>query len=391
MYSAGTGAHALSGDILSKYGSLGWENGLGYPTSDQQGIQGGQITCFEKGDIAWTPNGGANAVWYPGPFMDYSPVSGVLFGPGGPSYRDVQQGNEADCWLMASLAEVAALKPALIQGTPQTPGMFTYEGTISVKGGLASVYSVQLYDTNGVLRSVTVDSELPGGGSIYARPVNRVVWAALAEKAYAEANALGYVYSARMNTNSYDALGNVPRDIQWDASGGNAWWALRAITGDHASSMAYIPSSPWSSDDITNAWNSGQLIVLGSFDNEATAMSVNGANVAYWHAYAVVGYDSSTKQFTLLNPWGVNGRSETLTNGNSVFCAGTVTGTAGQLIGAFGNQALGSGAGPGAGYGRHARSSQELADLAFIADLLDQHAKHRAIVGVGPTSAVRVN
>src|SRR5260370_328640 len=53
----------------------------------------------------------------------YSPASGTLFGPNRPSYLDVQQGFVADCWLIASLAEVAARAPLDITGR------YTYDGT----------------------------------------------------------------------------------------------------------------------------------------------------------------------------------------------------------------------------------------------------------------------
>ena len=56
------------------------------------------------------------AVDHPAAAAAYTPVSGSLFGADGPSYLDVHQGDVGDCWLMASLAEVAARDPADIAG-----------------------------------------------------------------------------------------------------------------------------------------------------------------------------------------------------------------------------------------------------------------------------------
>jgi uncharacterized protein with LGFP repeats len=60
-----TGAHEVQGAIRDKWASLGWERSyLGYPTSDETGFElpflgQGRISHFERGDILWTPGGGA--------------------------------------------------------------------------------------------------------------------------------------------------------------------------------------------------------------------------------------------------------------------------------------------------------------------------------------------
>jgi hypothetical protein len=126
-----------------------------------------------------------------------------------------------------------------------------------------------------------VDSELPSGGGAYDHPVNNHLWVALAEKAYAEANAVGIVTSHNVGVGSYDALNN----------GGPAW-ALQAITGQPASHYSINPSN------IATAWNQGKLIVLG------TGSPTNSYIVGN-HEYAVVGYNASSSQpFEIFNPWG---------------------------------------------------------------------------------------
>lgn len=55
-----TGAHEVHGDILAKWGSLGYERSfLGYPTSDEGDIPGGRVSNFERGQIAWSASKGA--------------------------------------------------------------------------------------------------------------------------------------------------------------------------------------------------------------------------------------------------------------------------------------------------------------------------------------------
>jgi hypothetical protein len=342
---------------------------------------GGTPSVWQYGNSGtnWTPLTGtglqnALGTWqlglaHPLASTTYSQVNGTLFGAGGPSYKDVQQGSVGDCWLLASLAETAARAPADIKS------MFVYDGTTTEDGATVSVYSVRLYN-NGVAQYFTVDTELPGGGSTYDRPVGNVLWAALAEKAYAEANGVGFVRTNNGYSNSYAALG-----------GGGGFYALPAITGKAATF-----NNSYSSSDLTTAWQNGQLITLGTLGQadpkNPTVMSVNGVNIAHNHEYAVVGYDSATQKFTLFNPWGVNGAYE---SGTNVLCAGTLTATGTQLATAFTDESIGNGAAPGGHSGRHARSSQELADLAFIEELLDPHSKARRTAGVSPTSTVSVN
>jgi hypothetical protein len=281
----------------------------------------------------------------------YSPVptsSNLYNSSGSPSYTDVQQGAEGDCWLIASLAETAARAPTDITA------MFTNDGTILENGAPVTIYTVRLYDSAGMAHYVTVDTELPSSNGMYTydEPVGGALWAALAEKAYAEANGAGYVTSGNMGTNSYDALNN-----------GFPSWALQAITGKAAG------YTPLSSNGLTTGWQSGSLMVLGT---NTTTTAINSVNIVPSHAYAVVGYNATTQQFTLFNPWGVNGGTL-----NQVFYAGSVTATEPQLATDFGWEFYGSGAAPGAREGHHTASPQALADLAFIEGLLDAHSNDR--------------
>jgi Calpain family cysteine protease len=242
-------------------------------------------------------DGGANEIWeYLGPGggwtdMITDPVSDVsyspalstvsLFNSGGPSYLDVEQGVIGDCWLLASLAEVADRDPKVIQN------MFVYDGTTVVNGSTVGVYSVQFFSNTGIAFDVKVDTELPSGGDYYDHLENdqdtQVLWVALAEKAYAEANTLGLVTTRAEGQDSYDAMGY-----------GDPTWAEYAITGKSTNDSSINPSQ------IAADWKAGCLIVLCTPDSPPDSY-IEGS-----HCYAVVGYNASGPQFELFNPWGTN-------------------------------------------------------------------------------------
>src|SRR5208337_3804884 len=175
----------------------------------------------------------------------YSPVSGSLFGANGPSYLDVHQGALGDCWLMASLAEVATRNPSDIQN------MFTDLGSTTENGSVVELYKVRFFDSAGTPEYITADTELPSGGGYYDRVTNGVLWVALAEKAYAEANGAGVVTTQYVGSDSYAAL-----------NGGDPSRALQAITGKPASMFPINPANI-----AAAAWNAGQLNVLCSSPN----------------------------------------------------------------------------------------------------------------------------
>ena len=219
----------------------------------------------------------------------YSPAEGSLFGrTNEPKYWDVQQGEAGDCWLLASLAEVASRAPQDIKS------MFTYDGTKVENGSVVGEYTVRYYSyKTDQPEYVTVDTELPDGGNYYHRTVNysngtSVLWAALAEKAYAEANGDRYVQTLpeHEGKNSYAAL-----------DGGFPSSALQAITGDKAEEVCLNPTH------IRDAYWNGDLVVY------ATPKKPAGDYIACSHAYAIIKSAPFSDSFTVYNPWGVNFKS----------------------------------------------------------------------------------
>ena len=223
--------------------------------------------------------------YLPGSSVSYSLASGNLFGTGGPSYQDVYQGEEGDCWLLASFAVTAAHDPSVIQS------MFTSDGTQMENGVQFQVWTVRLYD-NGVPTYLTVNNYLPAssGNYVYAGGFqsisnpNNVLWVDLAEKAYAQLSASGW--NSRPESNAYASL-----------NGGSATNALPVITGAQESWLNSFASST----SFINAINAGFLLTLGTSGNGTNALGIVGD-----HDYGVLGYNASKQTFTLLNPWGWN-------------------------------------------------------------------------------------
>ncbi len=288
------------------------------------------VGAYNAAGVSWAPYQGATTAaaavttGEPTAATAYAPVSGSLFGAKGPSYLDVHQGQVGVCWLMSSLAEVATRDPADIRN------MFTSDGTTVENGVTVDLYSVRFFNSAGVAQSVTVDTELPSGGAYYDQVENGILWVALAEKAYAEANGAGIVTTGSVGSDSYDAL-----------DGGDPAWALQAITGQAASDFDINPSN------IAAAWKAGELIVLGSSPNANDNLIVGDSTGT--HAYAVVKYTaSSSSPFELYNPWGVSSvvGSTTTFNGHKVY-GGPFNASAALISKDFDMQAIGTGAAAG--------------------------------------------
>ena len=217
--------------------------------------------------------------------VNYAVAGGTLFGTGGPSYQDAYQGEEGDCWLIASFAETARVEPSVIQS------MFTDDGTALEDGVQVQVWTVRFYD-NGVASYVTVDNYLPAfnGNFIYTdmgQPISsssNVLWVPLLEKAYAQLSESGW--NMRPRSNSYASL-----------CGGLAMQTLPFIAGAQES-----PSNPFGdASSFINAISSETLLTLASDVSGNSALGIVGD-----HDYAVLGYNASDQTFTLLNPWGWN-------------------------------------------------------------------------------------
>jgi hypothetical protein len=236
---------------------------------------------------------------------NYSNVSEGLFDAsnpnptvGAPVYTDVFQGGVNDCTLMASLAEVAYRNPGIIQS------MFIYDGTAQERGATVNVWTVRFYH-NGQADYVTVDSELPGGGTQYAHPENNL-WAALAEKAYAQINIEGWLNTIDNSLNDYSMAGKFSYAALNQGDAATMDQELGAITGSSSGHFdGFGGLGQPKASDIANHLENGEFVVMGTPNSSPGA----GWVLVHNHAYAVLSYDPNTDHFTLFNPWGLkNGK-----------------------------------------------------------------------------------
>lgn len=213
----------------------------------------------------------------------YQLAEGSLF-QNGASYQDVSQGLVGDCYFLAGLAETAIHSPSTIQS------MFIDNGD--------QTYTVRFYN-KGIADYVTVDKYLPvdsvndliyanQAGSKWGKYYDQTneLWVALAEKAYAQINESGWLGRGdNNNKNSYAAISG-----GWDTD------AYTQITGTNA-----VTSHNFDLNSIVNAYNAGKLLGVSSKSEGILDSIVPG------HVYVVTGYDASTQQLILFNPWGFDG------------------------------------------------------------------------------------
>ncbi len=206
----------------------------------------------------------------------YRYTSGSLF-QNGLSTDDIDQGGVGDCYFMASLGAAAQDKPSVISN------MFTNNGD--------GTFTVRFFKPDGSRDYVTVDRYLATNANGTARYAgwgggtntesDNELWAALAEKAYAQVNESGWI--GQDNTNSYAGI-----------SGGWMDNVMEQITGYDTTSKN---ANTMTRTELVNLVNSSKMLTVGF---------VNGTipGVVNRHAYTITSYDSTTGLFHLDNPWG---------------------------------------------------------------------------------------
>ncbi len=209
-----------------------------------------------------------------------------LFGISGVAQvADVAQGYDGDCELCSGMIEMVENHPNLINS------MFVNDGN--------GVYGVRFY-VDGKETWVTVNTQLPTyqGYLLYNDGVdgsNQGLWASLVEKAYAQLSATGNIDHPAVN--SYN---NISADSAFDV--------LTNLV--NTSSVEYLTSSSanWLSykNIIIEAVQAGNDVVLETGPNAQDTVNAQGQTLLVGdHAFAVIGYDASTGDFIVRNPWGV--------------------------------------------------------------------------------------
>jgi hypothetical protein len=224
------------------------------------------------------------------PELPYSAPSGPLslYGPTGePMFTDVQQGALGDCWVLSAVAAVAYKYPNYIKGMIDQHGNGTY--TFCLWGPASHAWSY-----------VTVDNELPNGGSEYDHPTVgnfQVMWAALTEKAFCEWED----YNPSNGGYCYSWLGG-DNPVYSD-------WFLSAMTGLPSQTHLYdTPGAPKWTDVWYDLTHGGPGVPHGQVVEMSTTGSPN-PELDGDHGYAILncGPSDASDQcpFLLYNPWGI--------------------------------------------------------------------------------------
>ena len=216
-----------------------------------------------------------------------TPSETWLYGSFGyPSVYAVNQGGVGDCWFVSSLMCMATFGPSYLKL------MITSNGS--------GYYTVRLY-LNGTLTPVTIGDDLPSSANSGNGHGN---WASLIEKAYA---AVAGSYTA-MNGNWADtAFRSLTNQscTDFNIGGGNTGVAAQikaAVSQGEGvviySSDLFIPQAQPANDGLSGSfpkidYNSS----TGSYEGQVVGFTVGA------HAYAVIGYDTTTGNFVIRNPW----------------------------------------------------------------------------------------
>ena len=211
-----------------------------------------------------------------------------LYGASGaPSYTDVNQGYDGDCYFLSSLGEVALQDPTQIEN------MITNNGN--------GTYGVQFF-VNGAPDYVTVNEQLPvmGGGYRWANGstlefANGTTdnWVALYEKAYAQLNAQTAAPHGAALHSASDSYQGV------DSGNGSA---LTLITG-----QSETPTSLFAGESSTSLASilANTAAAFGAGDEVLMSTSgTSNGNLVASHMYMVTGINASTDALTIHNPWG---------------------------------------------------------------------------------------
>lgn len=206
-----------------------------------------------------------------------------------PVWSDVKQKQIGDCWLEASMVEIAYRTPAVIQSAFTDLGYYNEDGTT------VHVYNVRLYDASYNAHYITVDNEFPvdaqnnwiGNGNESGH-----IWASLFEKAYIIATQSGWTKVSGVANGTYESLNN-----------GVASWALRAITGHYASQATFTHNSITDASLVNNAY-------LGNFYVVLLTTTPTNSHIDSSHYYALMTVtpgspNASYGTYMIDNPWNV--------------------------------------------------------------------------------------
>jgi hypothetical protein len=230
-------------------------------------------------------------------FGDLATADTSFNGP--PSPTAISQGQLKDCWFVAAEAGLANAVPISLQAAQGANGTPIITDGGAAPGG-AEWYSVTFpgraaywvsftpgqtfTDPNNAARQMSLTTNAGNGD-----------WAAILEKAWAGVNA----------PNSATWAGSISQILDHGDSPASA---IRALTGNSAWSRSFSFSINSTTASWLNTVNNSMVSVaietstLNSPENPTDSHGL----VVGTHAYTVLGWDATTQQVHLRNPWGYN-------------------------------------------------------------------------------------
>lgn len=212
----------------------------------------------------------------------YSRVDLPLYSKNGPDDAEISQAEVGNCYMLASLVNIADDDPELIES------MITDNGN--------GTYGVRMYGLKDELLYVTVNDELPGAGTAGTGvSTSGAYWVSVLEKAF-----VSYTSMVRGDANAYASI-----------EGGNDE-AIQAFTGRHMDTYNVARDDP--ADPV--ATKKAMVAALTTDDEDVLYASYTIRNssdgkreLVSGHMYSILGYSSSADTFTVRNPWGSTGGS----------------------------------------------------------------------------------
>ena len=214
------------------------------------------------------------------------------------STHDVHQGSIGDCAVLSGLNELVDNHPEILKQIIVDNGDGTYGVRFYANGDEIWVtvdnqlpYQIATYSDGSVVEDENGDPVkelyMNNSGKDFASPL----WASLIEKAFAQVSSTG-LFDHPAKVNGYDNM-----------SGNVMGYILKDYTNTATFDIEYDDAN-WEAEKaiVIAALDAGDDVMLNS--REVTYNSAGLKLFASNHAYAVLGYDSTTDKFTVRNPWG---------------------------------------------------------------------------------------
>ena len=239
----------------------------------------------------------------------YQAFDAPLFADGAAAL-DVFQGSAGTCYLLAALAGIGHGRPSAL------------DSVFVANGGTAPSWGVRFLDARGDAHWVTVNNQLvvqnagdtepayaKAKGVNAAGQVVPELWAALIEKAYAQANALGIVGRENPVNAMFAIEGGLAEPLAYLLGGKASFFSdsVSTINGNAVLESRVVPEGSSALAELTKLINAGHILWVGS--GNATRSPAGLTEFTGGHAFMAYDADPGNPSNTtvkIINPWGLS-------------------------------------------------------------------------------------